>query len=125
MKFDRLTLLVLQPEQAHRKVRTIFMNAIIDRLQCQLGAEILPDSRWGVFLDEVRAYAETVEQALRSLRENRDKLLSIIDLIPVAFFVKDNQSSFFLMNRACEVQWGLSFAHLRDKDGRQFSRPIK
>jgi hypothetical protein len=58
------------------------MNAIIDRLQFQLGAEILPDSRWGLFLDEVRAYTQTVEQALRSLRENRDKLLAIIDLLP-------------------------------------------
>ena len=94
------------------------MNAIIDRLQFQLGAEILPDSRWGLFLDEVRAYTQTVEQALRSLRENRDKLLAIIDLIPVAFFVKDSQSRFFLMNRACELQWGLSFADLRDNDGR-------
>lgn len=101
------------------------MNAIIERLQFQLGAEILPDSRWGVFLDEVRAHAQTVELALRSLRENRDKLLAIIDLIPVAFFVKDNQSNFFLMNRACELQWGLSFADLRDNDGRQFFPPIK
>jgi diguanylate cyclase (GGDEF)-like protein/PAS domain S-box-containing protein len=99
------------------------MNAIIDRLQFQLGAEILPDSRWGVFLEEVRAYTKTVEQALRSLRENRDKLLAIIDLIPVAFFVKDNQSHFFLMNRACELQWGLSFADLRDNDGREFFPP--
>jgi diguanylate cyclase (GGDEF)-like protein/PAS domain S-box-containing protein len=99
------------------------MNAIIDRLQFQLGAEILPDSRWKVFLDEVRAYTETVEHELRSLRENRDKLLAIIDLIPVAFFVKDNQSRFFLMNRACEFQWGLSFANLRDNDGRQFFPP--
>jgi hypothetical protein len=32
------------------------MNTIIDRLQFQLGTEILADSRWGVFLDEVRAY---------------------------------------------------------------------
>jgi hypothetical protein len=85
------------------------MNAIIDRLQFQLGAEILPDSRWGVFLDEVRAYTETVEQALRTLRENRDKLLAIIDLIPVAFFVKDNLSRFFLNNRAWAFQMGRYF----------------
>jgi diguanylate cyclase (GGDEF)-like protein/PAS domain S-box-containing protein len=99
------------------------MNAIIDRLKFQLGAEILPDSRWGVFLDEVRAYTETIEQALRSLRENKDKLLDIIDLIPVAFFVKDQKSRFFLMNRACELQWGMSFAQLRDTDGSQFFPP--
>jgi hypothetical protein len=97
------------------------MNAIIDRLKCQLGAEILPDSRWGVFLHEVRAYSDGVEQELRLLRDNRQQLLSIIDLIPVAFFVKDHKIRFFLMNRACEVQWGMSFAQLRDTDGSQFS----
>ena len=97
------------------------MNAIIDRLKFQLGAEILLDSRWGVFLHEVRAYSEGVEQELRLLRDNRELLLSIIDLIPVAFFVKDHKIRFFLMNRACEVQWGMSFAQLRDTDGSQFS----
>ena len=91
------------------------MDAIIDRLmRSPVGAESVP---------EMRAYTQTVEQALRSLRENRDKLLAIIDLIPVAFFVKDSQSCFFLMNRACELQWGLSFADLRDNDGRQFFPP--
>ena len=99
------------------------MNAIIDRLKFQLGAEILLDSRWGVFLHEVRAYSEGVEQELRLLRDNRELLLSIIDLIPVAFFVKDHKSRFFLMNRACELQWGMSFAQLRDTDGSQFFPP--
>ena len=91
------------------------MDAIIDRLlRPPGGAESVP---------EVRAYSERVQQELRSLRENRDQLLSIIDLIPVAFFVKDHQSCFFLMNRACELQWGLSFADLRDTDGSQFFPP--
>ena len=31
-------------------------------------------------------------------------LLAIIDL-PVAFFVKDHKSRYFLMNHACEEQW--------------------
>ena len=91
------------------------MDAIIDRLlRCPVGAESVP---------EVRAYSERVQQELRSLRHNREQLLSIIDLIPVAFFVKDHNSRFFLMNRACESQWGLSFAQLRDTDGSQFFPP--
>jgi diguanylate cyclase (GGDEF)-like protein/PAS domain S-box-containing protein len=91
------------------------MDAIIDRLlRCPVGAESVP---------EVRAYSERVQQELRSLRHNREQLLSIIDLIPIAFFVKDHNSRFFLMNRACESQWGLSFAQLRDTDGSQFFPP--
>jgi PAS domain S-box-containing protein len=49
-------------------------------------------------------------------------LLAIIDL-PVAFFVKDHKSRYFLMNHACEEQWGLSFMQLRGTDGRQFFPP--
>jgi diguanylate cyclase (GGDEF)-like protein/PAS domain S-box-containing protein len=91
------------------------MDAIIDRLmRSPVGAESVP---------EMRAYSERVQQELRSLRHNREQLLSIIDLIPVAFFVKDHNSRFFLMNRACELQWGLSFAQLRDTDGSQFFPP--
>jgi diguanylate cyclase (GGDEF)-like protein/PAS domain S-box-containing protein len=41
----------------------------------------------------------------------------------VAFFVKDHQSRFFLMNHACEKQWGMSFAQLRGTDASQFFPP--
>jgi PAS domain S-box-containing protein len=99
------------------------MDAIIDKLRSSVSADGVPDSRWEVFLDEVRAYSERVEQELRLLRSNREKLLTIIDLIPVAFFVKDRNSRFFLMNRACESQWGMSFDQLRDTDGSQFFPP--
>jgi diguanylate cyclase (GGDEF)-like protein/PAS domain S-box-containing protein len=37
--------------------------------------------------------------------------------------VKDHKSRFFLMNRACENQWGISFGDLRDTDGSQFFPP--
>jgi diguanylate cyclase (GGDEF)-like protein/PAS domain S-box-containing protein len=99
------------------------MDAIIDKLRSSVSADGVPDSRWEVFLDEVRAYSERVEQELRLLRSNREKLLTIIDLIPVAFFVQDLNSRFFLMNRACESQWGMSFDQLRDTDGSQFFPP--
>ena len=99
------------------------MNAIIYRPNFPCGEEIFSESRWREFLDEVRVYSEKMEQEIRSLRENSELLLSIINLIPVAFFVKDHKSRFFLMNRACEEQWGMSFADLRGTDASQFFPP--
>ena len=99
------------------------MNAIIHRPQFQHGDDIVSDSQWREFLDEIRVYSEKMEQEIRSLRDNSELLLSIINLIPVAFFVKDHKSRFFLMNRACEAQWGMSFADLRGADGSQFFPP--
>jgi len=99
------------------------MNANIQRPQFQRGEEIFSEGRWREFLDEVRVYSESMEQEVRSLRANGELLLTIINLIPVAFFVKDHKSRFFLMNRACEEQWGLSFADLRGNDASQFFPP--
>ena len=99
------------------------MNAIIHRPIFQRGEEIFSESRWREFLDEVRVYGEKMEQQVRSLNENSDLLLTIINLIPVAFFVKDHKSRFFLMNHACEEQWGMSFADLRGTDASQFFPP--
>lgn len=98
------------------------MNAIIHRPQFQYSEDIVSDSRWREFLGEVRVYSEKMEHEIRSLRENGE-LLTIINLIPVAFFVKDHKSRFFLMNRACEEQWGMSFAELRGTDASQFFPP--
>ena len=99
------------------------MNAIIHRPKFRGGEDILSESRWREFLDEVRVYSEKMEQEIRSLRENGELLMTIINLIPVAFFVKDHKSRFFLMNRACEEQWGMSFADLRGTDASQFFPP--
>ena len=99
------------------------MNAIIHRPKFQRGEEIFSESRWREYLDEVRVYSEKMEQEVRSLRENGELLLTIINLIPVAFFVKDHKSRFFLINHACEEQWGMSFADLRGTDASQFFPP--
>jgi diguanylate cyclase (GGDEF)-like protein/PAS domain S-box-containing protein len=99
------------------------MTATIHRPKFQRGDEIFSESRWREFLDEVRVYGEKMEQEVRSLSENSELLMTIINLIPVAFFVKDHKSRFFLMNRACEEQWGMSFADLRGTDGSQFFPP--
>jgi len=98
------------------------MNSI-GRPEFKFGEEVLSESRWREFLDEVRVYSEKIEQEVRSMRDNSELLLAIINLIPVAFFVKDHKSRFFLMNRACENQWGISFADLRDTDGSEFFPP--
>ena len=97
--------------------------AITDTLLFQVDNEALPEERWTTFLDQVRAYSEKSERQVRALLENREDLLAIIDLIPVAFFVKDHKSRFFILNRVCEEQWGLSFADLRDTDGSKFFPP--
>jgi diguanylate cyclase (GGDEF)-like protein/PAS domain S-box-containing protein len=99
------------------------MSAAIHRLQSDLGQTTSPKEEWRTLLEEVRISSERIEREIRSLRENRELLLAIIDLIPVAFFVKDHQSRFFLMNRACEEQWGMSFADLRDTDASQIFPP--
>ena len=96
------------------------LSAIVGRLQIRLETEHLSERHWKSFLDEVRTCSAEVEREVRSLQENREQLLAIISLIPVAFFVKDRNSHFFLMNRACEEQWGMSFADLRGTDASQF-----
>lgn len=98
------------------------MNAT-HRPKFQHSEDNFSDSRWREFLDEVRVYSETMEQEIRSLSENGELMLTIINLIPVAFFVKDHKSRFFLMNCACEEQWGMSFADLRGTVGSQFFPP--
>ena len=99
------------------------MSVAIHRLLSDLGQTTSPKEEWRASLEEVRISSERIEQEIRSLRENRELLLAIIDLIPVAFFVKDHRSRFFLMNRACEEQWGMSFADLRDTDASQIFPP--
>jgi diguanylate cyclase (GGDEF)-like protein/PAS domain S-box-containing protein len=95
----------------------------IDRFQARSDKPILPENHWREFLVQVRRYSETIEHDVKALRENREQLLAIINLMPVAFFVKDHMSRFFLMNRACEEQWGMSFADLRDTTASQFFPP--
>jgi diguanylate cyclase (GGDEF)-like protein/PAS domain S-box-containing protein len=99
------------------------MTAVIDKLRFLLGDEILSDNHWREFLDEIGSYSEKIELEGRLLRASSKVLLDIIELIPVAFFVKDNKSRFFLMNRACEEQWGMSFADLRGTDASHLFPP--
>jgi PAS domain S-box-containing protein len=46
------------------------------------------------------------KQAQEQLRAGEERLQEIIDLMPLALFVKDANSRITLMNRTCEEQWG-------------------
>jgi diguanylate cyclase (GGDEF)-like protein/PAS domain S-box-containing protein len=49
-----------------------------------------------------------------------DHLKSVVDAVPMAWFVKDRESRIVLMNLACEEQWGMSFDALSGTNGSQF-----
>lgn len=51
------------------------------------------------------------------------RIKDLFDALPVAIFVKDHDSKFLLMNKACEQQWGVSFADLRGTDASQLFPP--
>jgi len=63
------------------------------------------------------------KEAETALSRSEAHLREIIDMIPVALFVKDPDSRITLMNRACEEQWGMSFSELRGTDASQFFPP--
>jgi len=44
----------------------------------------------------------------------------ILDLLPVSIFVKDAQSRFQIMNKACEESWGIPLSALQGTDGSHF-----
>jgi diguanylate cyclase (GGDEF)-like protein/PAS domain S-box-containing protein len=48
------------------------------------------------------------------------QIKDLFDALPVATFVKDKNSKFLLMNKACEQQWGISFDDIRGTDASQF-----
>lgn len=59
-------------------------------------------------------------QSEHALQASERRLHEIIDMIPVSLFIKDADSRLTLMNRACEMQWGMAFADLQGTTGSQF-----
>ncbi|OTE95444.1 hypothetical protein BCS42_00690 [Crenothrix sp. D3] len=53
----------------------------------------------------------------------KDQLQEIINLMPIAIFIKDTQHRIILINKACEKQWGLSFSQVKNTTGSQFFPP--
>lgn len=51
------------------------------------------------------------------------EIQELIDILPIAIFLKDTESKLLIINKACELQWGLSFHELRGTDGSQHFPP--
>ena len=54
---------------------------------------------------------------------NITAIQELLDSLPVAVFVKDAASKFQMMNKACDLQWGMHFSDLCGTDGSQFFPP--
>lgn len=63
------------------------------------------------------------KQMENALRASEQRLQEIIDVMPIAVFVKDPQSRIIMMNNACEAQWGISFAKLHNTVGEHLFPP--
>lgn len=79
---------------------------------------------------ELEMQNEALRQAQTALEESRDRatatakmLESVIEAIPFAVFVKDAESRLVLMNKACELQWGMRFADLQGTNCSQLFPP--
>lgn len=55
--------------------------------------------------------------------QNVKAMQELIDVLPIAIFVKDADSKFQLMNKACEAQWGMRFVDLIGTTASQFFPP--
>ncbi|MCB1935688.1 MAG: EAL domain-containing protein [Nitrosomonas sp.] len=55
--------------------------------------------------------------------DDLSKYQALIDLLPVAIFIKDAESKILLINKACELQWGLSLKKVYGTDASQFFPP--
>ncbi len=60
------------------------------------------------------------KQVENALRDSQERLNEIIEIMPVALFIKDHASRFLLMNRACEIQLGIPFAELQGTNGAHY-----
>ncbi len=63
---------------------------------------------------------KTMENALR---DSERRLYEIINMMPLAVFVKDPQSRIVLMNKACELQWGANFNQIANTTGSSIFPP--
>ncbi len=75
-----------------------------------------------VLSDKKKRISETMQDSM----ENNffgSHIKELFDVLPVAIFVKDRNSKFLLMNKACEQQFGMSFTDLYGTDASQFFPP--
>ncbi|MFA6970597.1 MAG: EAL domain-containing protein [Gallionella sp.] len=55
--------------------------------------------------------------------EDVKAMQELVDVLPIAIFIKNAKSQFQLMNKACEEQWGMCFSDLHGTDASQFFPP--
>ena len=64
-----------------------------------------------------------LDEHIELLRHSQERLNNIIEMMPVALFIKDSRSRITLMNNACELQWGVLFSSVAGTDGSRFFPP--
>ncbi|WP_296002641.1 PAS domain S-box protein [Rugamonas sp.] len=60
-----------------------------------------------------------------AVRKGEQRLQEIIQMMPTGLFIKDPDGRFLLMNRACEQQFGYTFARLTDGDDAPLHQPAQ
>jgi PAS domain S-box-containing protein len=69
------------------------------------------------------ATSQLRQRSTEALRASEERLYEIINVMPIALYIKSPESKIILMNRACEEQWGMSFAELKGTNGNRFFPP--
>lgn len=64
-----------------------------------------------------------LDEHIELLRHSQERLNNIIEMMPVALFIKDSQSRITLMNNACELQWGVLFSSVVGTNASRFFPP--
>jgi PAS domain S-box-containing protein len=59
---------------------------------------------------------DSLDVHIELLRASEERLSTIIEMMPVALFIKDARSRITLMNNACELQWGVRFSNVEGTD---------
>lgn len=100
--------------------KTLPPMSLAEQLRQDFAAADIVGPHLGPIFERIASYDALLASEFARHHESAERLLDILNLAPMALFVKDADSRFFLVNRACEEHWGLRFAELRGKDGGEF-----
>ncbi len=59
---------------------------------------------------------DSLDVHMELLRASEERLSTIIEMMPVALYIKDARSRITLMNNVCELQWGVRFSSVAGTD---------
>ena len=102
---------------SHESENSLSSLIIILFLTGMIVASVLVSSGRGYLLKEL------VNEQTQALNKSEQRLIEILNLMPLPVFIKDNQSRITFMNVACDQQWGISFSDLQNKTGVEFFPP--